>query len=92
MKLERDNERFDVLRRRVIRRVTADILLIFVLIDTDPINTHGCGQDQVLKVNATEIKRESKVGNDVLTRRSVIYMASDRRACSPSVLEAPVVD
>ena len=49
--------------------VTADILLVRVLVHTDPVDLHRGRERKVFNIHETEVLRHAQVGNEILVRR-----------------------
>jgi hypothetical protein len=56
----------DIVSGREIFRVASDIMVIFRLIDPNPIHKHCCREDQTLKVQGTELGGHAQVDDHVL--------------------------
>ena len=63
---------FDVLCRRKVNRIAADIYRIRILIHTDPVNLHHSRERQMLKVDETEVLGKPQVDDEVLSVRSLV--------------------
>ena len=56
----------DVCSGREVLGITANVEVVRVLVDTNPIYAHSRGEGQVLEIDITEVPRHSQVNNDVL--------------------------
>ena len=61
-----DNALLDVSLGREVRRVTAEVDVVGVLVHTNPIHLHEGREYQVLVVDESEVLRQTQVHDDVL--------------------------
>ena len=61
-----DNALLDVSLGREVRRVTAEVDVVGVLVHTNPINLHDRRENNVFEIDETKVERHSEVKDDVL--------------------------
>ena len=66
-RLTGDRLLLDILRRWEVGGIAADIYSIWVLVHTNPINLHDRRENNVLKIDETEVRGHAQVNEDVLS-------------------------
>ena len=61
-----DNLLVDVSCRREVRRVAADVDVVRVLVDANPVDFHLSWEGEMVEIDEAEVRRHSQVGDDVL--------------------------
>ena len=56
----------DIRGGREVLGITANVEVVRVLVDTNPIYAHSRREGQVLEIDITEVPRHSQVNNDIL--------------------------